>query len=54
MKNKTNIMMFKVKILNYKNKTKVQLCKFNLFSKNTICKIINNIYIKREIKKYNS
>ena len=52
MKNKINIMMFKVKILNYKNKTKVQLCKFNL--KNTICKIINNIYIKREIKKYNS
>ena len=40
---------FKMKILNYKNKIIHLLCKFNLFSKNTICKIINNIYKIREI-----
>ena len=54
MKNKINIIIYKVNILNNKNKIIHLLCKFNLFSKNTICKIINNIYIKREIKKYNS
>ena len=40
---------FKMKILNNKNKIKVQFSKSNLFSKNTICKIINNIYKIREI-----
>ena len=43
---------FKMKILNYKNKIIHLLCKFNLFSKNTIRKIIYNSNNIREIQNY--